>query len=746
MRPTAPLSTAQSGSLAGQRQTMTIAQDALGAIMQVLTQMYPQPILATARETITNADDEHRRAGVTDKVEVDLPTAARPTLVVRDRGRGMTSEILLGNFGAYGSSTKRGDDVETGMLGIGAKAPLAYTSTFTVDTVSEADGRIVAEVGVDGDGLPYVEVLLHEPEFDTGQTGTTITVPVAAEDVGQFRETVSSLAEQYEPQRLLVDGEYVATIWEDDHETAIALGDDVALIPDSRDQIRAVQGGDVYVVNPYHRYPSRWSLVVRLPIGTLTPAPSRETVIDGPSKRAFEAAVEAFVGDYRRAEAKSELARRALRLIEDAESLQRAAHISEQVFGAGRDVVWRGIKFPVYGNYAGTATRKARTVAAYRIGATGRDARAHLFSLSDTRSVLVVTETALGSSSVGVAHRRRAQVVRDQRGLDAETVLFVRGKAADLPFWLKERASVITFEDLKKIPDPQAPTRRSARTSGSNRPRRSTPVRVFGAVGGSGRTVEEDDITGDVFVVSPTDETLISGEVGRRAPSTAVWTTLSALGVTLVTMRGNSIARFEREYEDGDVLDAETLIDLAATLAEDHAASSQRLFGAAKGRGARIDADLSLLADPALRDLLGTREGSAETPETIFESCRHAGSTVVALAQHLADARGLPDNALASWAAEDTPGADLRAFVTRAREASERVAAVDSSVREATAEANEREREAIRALDLPMLHFVVQNNTGGWWDHWERTDRHPINVDDALWQDVAAACNARYNS
>ena len=82
--------------------------------------LYSNKVLAVLREYSANAWDEHRAAGIPDRpIKVVLPTALEPTLRVRDYGRGLSEQQVFEVYTQYGSSTKRGDDLTVGALGIG---------------------------------------------------------------------------------------------------------------------------------------------------------------------------------------------------------------------------------------------------------------------------------------------------------------------------------------------------------------------------------------------------------------------------------------------------------------------------------------------------------------------------------------------------------------------------------------------------------------------------------------------------
>lgn len=90
-------------------------------IMGILrSTLYSRKALAVLREYGTNGWDEHRESGQPDRpIKVVMPTVLKPTLLIRDFGRGLSEHDVLHIYTQYGESTKRSSNTATGMLGIG---------------------------------------------------------------------------------------------------------------------------------------------------------------------------------------------------------------------------------------------------------------------------------------------------------------------------------------------------------------------------------------------------------------------------------------------------------------------------------------------------------------------------------------------------------------------------------------------------------------------------------------------------
>src|SRR5690606_6786252 len=80
--------------------------------------LYKNPQYALVRETLCNADDAHKEAGVEQPIEV---TITEDSLIIRDFGKGIPKEEIGKIYGTYGLSTKKGLSGSTGGFGLGSK-------------------------------------------------------------------------------------------------------------------------------------------------------------------------------------------------------------------------------------------------------------------------------------------------------------------------------------------------------------------------------------------------------------------------------------------------------------------------------------------------------------------------------------------------------------------------------------------------------------------------------------------------
>lgn len=267
-----------SGPILGTLQ-LGIDEANFGLATQVLMDIYESPIDSIVRELASNALDAHTQAGKAHiPVEVTLPTQLSPNLVVRDRGVGMSREFLATTYTRLLSSTKRGANDEIGGYGIGGKAPLGYTDTYTLST-RQAGTELHVSASRSGG------FVLLGSNRTTEDDGTTVTVPVHTNDCKAFAEAVSWLrymepsplinGHPIVPEKVLLQGDnwFIA-----DAGTPYRSNMQILLgpIPYTLDTSKL---GDFGAVNGIIRTVANAKYMrVRFPIGSLTVTPSRETL------------------------------------------------------------------------------------------------------------------------------------------------------------------------------------------------------------------------------------------------------------------------------------------------------------------------------------------------------------------------------------------------------------------------------------------------------------------------------------
>lgn len=178
-------------------------QAAMANITNLLTDMYENPVEATVREVVSNAIDATVRAGATSEVRVTTPTVLNPTFTVQDFGVGMDRETVSNVYSQYGASTKGDDFSQIGAFGLGAKAPLAYCTEYSVETTKDG---ITTYFTVGRKQLGNFTRILSSKK--TGKpNGTIVKVPARVDDTSQFQFAVDNYRRYSLDTPIVMDGQ-----------------------------------------------------------------------------------------------------------------------------------------------------------------------------------------------------------------------------------------------------------------------------------------------------------------------------------------------------------------------------------------------------------------------------------------------------------------------------------------------------------------------------------------------------------
>lgn len=174
-------------------------------VIDRLTKLYVDPVKATVRETVSNATDatvalpEDQRK----PVELTLPTELEAYFTVKDYGIGMSLQTVRSVFADYGATTKTNDLKAIGSYGLGGKSPLAYTDSFEVTTTHAGVTTEFVMARSGGETRTTIR-----SSWRTGaEAGTTVRIPVQAQDIYRFKEAVSVYQLHSRLLPVMVDGE-----------------------------------------------------------------------------------------------------------------------------------------------------------------------------------------------------------------------------------------------------------------------------------------------------------------------------------------------------------------------------------------------------------------------------------------------------------------------------------------------------------------------------------------------------------
>ena len=176
---------------------MSLDLDSAQVLMQMLSKnLYSDSIGSTVRECASNALDSHRRAGQTKPIVVSFKPGESQNyeFSVEDFGIGLDADDVKNIISKYGKSTKRNSNTELGMMGLGFKAPLAYSSSFYF--VCRKDGHERKYMMYEGEDTNTID-LLYEKTTTEGN-GVKVIVPVNNYDRGEFRTKIKEQLAYFE--------------------------------------------------------------------------------------------------------------------------------------------------------------------------------------------------------------------------------------------------------------------------------------------------------------------------------------------------------------------------------------------------------------------------------------------------------------------------------------------------------------------------------------------------------------------
>jgi hypothetical protein len=254
---------------------MSLDLDSAQVLMQMLSKnLYSDAIGSTIRECASNALDSHRRAGIDKPIIVSLNRNNHDNyeFSVEDFGIGLDADDVVNIISKYGKSTKRDSNTELGMMGLGFKAPLAYTSTFYF--TARKNGMERKYMMYEGEEVNSID-LLHETPTDQ-PNGVKITIPVDYYDRHDFVRKIKEQLAYFENVYFnVLDNEVKNdfTIHRSEHYQASSL---------SRDSYLHICLDNVY-------YPLDFSRLgidrIHIPVGLrfsltdgLFPTPNRESI------------------------------------------------------------------------------------------------------------------------------------------------------------------------------------------------------------------------------------------------------------------------------------------------------------------------------------------------------------------------------------------------------------------------------------------------------------------------------------
>ena len=255
--------------LSGNIETTEFRLEANAHVFQMLTtKVYNDIILAPIRELSTNAVDATIEAGNDRTFDVHLPTQDEPYFSVRDYGTGLSEEAIKTMYTTMGASTKRESNAYNGQFGIGKLAPLAYTSSFTIDSYYN-NIHYVYLITLK-DGIPVYTLL--SSAATTEPNGLKLTLPVKLQDINTFHDRAVRLYKYFDLKPTLNIDLDIST------PLASQLCDDWYFHSEGYGSF-VLMANVRYVIDTKHFNTHDFSsLILKMPTGSVSITPGRESL------------------------------------------------------------------------------------------------------------------------------------------------------------------------------------------------------------------------------------------------------------------------------------------------------------------------------------------------------------------------------------------------------------------------------------------------------------------------------------
>lgn len=526
-------------NIVGRSVEMSLDVDSLQKIMNRLTDLYSDRILACIREISTNARDSHIEARNPAPIEVFLPTPLDSYLRIQDRGTGLSADEFIEVYSKYGKSTRDGSNDYAGMMGLGCKAPLTYTSQYTIYSVKNGIGYEVLITRNEA-GTNTITVVSETPTDEAN--GVMVEIMVKNTDVNAFRDRAKNFYRFWKPGTVLIDGE------EPTYISGTAVGENMLIIQDYNRRNYVIMDNVAYPVAQSgewaidHGLNNGYTLATHVPMGAVSIPPSREGLSEDKHTRD---ALTAITEDFHKGVAKS-----IQRDINNCRSPYQAlnammkwGHIlpksSRPTFGdykfQGRTIPEKIDLAPLGGAWLIPHSSPTRR------GSGGMTAKSHVESIhaSDINKRIIFTDWNYASFTVTM-RKKLDQWVHDQGLSDGDYSYLLLKQDSFTDKWFDD-ALVFSWDEVKKIKLESLTVNRGTDSYGN--PRKYRIPGSFDVYTESGPTIgyPADDID--------SDEPLFwcPGNIGDAQTYQVLVTKLIPTG-TLVAVPSNRENKFKRDF------------------------------------------------------------------------------------------------------------------------------------------------------------------------------------------------------
>lgn len=550
-------------TITGTEYQMGLAQHALVHIMDVLTNLYGDRQMAVIREYSTNARDAHIAAGVQRPIEVSLPSDLSPFLKIKDYGVGLSEEDIAEVYSMYGASTKRDTNDQQGMLGMGSKSGLAYSSQFSVISVKDHQ-RTTISVSRNEQGIASMTVVERVPT--TEPNGTEVIIPAGKSN--EFAEKAKHLYSYWDEGTVLVNGKapqrveglevstdksFNVTIETNDgpRQKTVTLHK-LLLVSDEQGggSNVIVMGGVPYPCDYTNRLDiptySRHHIVAFVGIGDVNFAPSREKLMDTPITKATLAAI----SEEFKAEIGNAIQRRIDTLDDPRHAFRVAAEWTNVIGSAARDFKYtynnKEIPTRFEAPYVTQAylNRETNEWEDSQVQSRWVTTRRSTSPLKKTYNEVAISAAAAmnalwiygyDQATFSAASKKKINMFCDNNGLAQDVELYVLHKDKISSEWI-DASRIVPWETIKAI---KLPINRNGQYAGKSRASGSFDMYVSGSKKW-GVPADEIDASEPIYYVNTTYE--------NENASLIKLITDQEPDCTVVLLTNNRLAKFLREF------------------------------------------------------------------------------------------------------------------------------------------------------------------------------------------------------
>ena len=274
------------------------AMAALRMTQHLSETIYSNKVLAVVREALTNSNDEHIKFKIERPVETGIrDNEGQYEFFARDFAEGLDEQGVREVFAMYGESRKNHTNDLAGGFGVGTGIFPSYNNSAVITSHYKGEKKVYSLVrGANEEGflVGYCYLIHTEP---TDETGIEVCVPIKNEDLSKFVSELEKFV-QFSPYKItakILDREVIPfpIIRKETHE-----GIDFTLFegPYGRlNNVASLQMGGVEY--EYMQLPEGFSvkgnhsLVVNMPVGSMTIPLSREKFHDTPPNQNFKAKI-----------------------------------------------------------------------------------------------------------------------------------------------------------------------------------------------------------------------------------------------------------------------------------------------------------------------------------------------------------------------------------------------------------------------------------------------------------------------